>query len=391
MQEYLFLLGSTPELSFAELQAIFGQKVRRFHSHIAIVSLDQKLDAVFTLKQLGGTIKIAQIFKELSTDISENDLQAELVAYFLNLKQNRIHFSLGEIGRDHLEKFDLVSLKDALQEQGLKVRFSDRARSGASAALLLHRRELIDILLAQGESLLLARTLAVQDIDDWTLRDRGKPYADRQKGMLPPKLARIMVNLAVGPLALEENKVQTTTLYDPFCGTGTILLEAAFYPLAVFGSDLDIRAVLGARENLDWWSETYQRSLKAETFATEVTKTTPSQLKNKKINFLVTEPFLGKQTPKSSELPGIFRGLGKLYLGAFRHWSKILASQAQLVVIFPRVKADNGQLFSLDFLFDKLAPLGYNKRSSGLFYARPQAIIEREIVIFQYQQPEIER
>ena len=32
----------------------------------------------------------------------------------------------------------------------------------------------------------------------WFKRDRAKPYSDRHKGLLPPKIARILVNLALG-------------------------------------------------------------------------------------------------------------------------------------------------------------------------------------------------
>ncbi|MDO5561154.1 MAG: hypothetical protein Q4G02_00015, partial [bacterium] len=103
------------------------------------------------------------------------------------------------------------------------------------------------------------------------------------------------------------------------------------------------------------------------------------------VDFIVTEPFLGKQTPKSSELNGIFRGLEKMYWGAFRHWTQILRPGSKIVIVMPRVHADNGQVFTLDSLLDKLAALGYNKQSRELFYARPQAIVEREIAVFEYR------
>jgi tRNA (guanine10-N2)-dimethyltransferase len=59
---------------------------------------------------------------------------------------------------------------------------------------------------------------------------------------LPPKLARSLVNLSRVP----RGKV----LYDPFCGTGGVLLEAAAMGIAVVGSDLDPEMVAATKTNL---------------------------------------------------------------------------------------------------------------------------------------------
>lgn len=60
---------------------------------------------------------------------------------------------------------------------------------------------------------------------------------------VPPRKARCLVNLSgVKPGQL---------LLDPFCGTGSFLIEAALAGAAVCGSDLDPAMVLGTRRNLD--------------------------------------------------------------------------------------------------------------------------------------------
>lgn len=60
---------------------------------------------------------------------------------------------------------------------------------------------------------------------------------------LEPRLARALLNLARVPTG--------GTVYDPFCGTGGLLLEAAQMGLRAVGSDLDPRMVEGSRRNLD--------------------------------------------------------------------------------------------------------------------------------------------
>ena len=85
----------------------------------------------------------------------------------------------------------------------------------------------------------------------WFKRDRTKPYSDRHKGLLPPKIARILVNLAVGQVDPEGK-----TLLDPFCGSGTILLEAGVMKMRLFGNDLDPVQTAGAKRNLDFFGLT---------------------------------------------------------------------------------------------------------------------------------------
>jgi hypothetical protein len=50
------------------------------------------------------------------------------------------------------------------------------------------------------------------------------------------------------------------------------------------------------------------------------------------------------------------------------------------------VEVGGRESFSLDKLLDKLEGIGYTKRSHGLFYARPGAMVEREISVFSYQE-----
>ena len=59
---------------------------------------------------------------------------------------------------------------------------------------------------------------------------------------LDPFLARAMVNLA--------GTKPPVTLYDPFCGSGSILIEAALMGFKIIGSDINHKMVRGASLNL---------------------------------------------------------------------------------------------------------------------------------------------
>ncbi len=71
-------------------------------------------------------------------------------------------------------------------------------------------------------------------------RSKHRPF--RKPVTLPPRLARAMVNLAEAPLG--------GTVLDPFCGTGSILLEASHLGYRVTGADVDAEMVRGTLQNL---------------------------------------------------------------------------------------------------------------------------------------------
>ena len=66
-------------------------------------------------------------------------------------------------------------------------------------------------------------------------------------GALRPTVAAALVRLAVADV---EPLVTAQGVYDPFCGTGTIVAEAMYLGLPVFGSDVDEEAVLATRARL---------------------------------------------------------------------------------------------------------------------------------------------
>ncbi|MBD3279618.1 MAG: hypothetical protein GF390_02810 [Candidatus Pacebacteria bacterium] len=377
MAKYLFQLGTTPKLSLAELQAVSNQsQVHCWWPQLVTQELtsDQQAQEIFAL--LGGAVKLLKIEQQL-TQLTDSAIYQALVDYLLTQApaEQKIVFSLTSWGATDLS-LQAGELKNLLKQQGRKARYLEAKRYGLSAAVLLHQQVIELYVVFKDNRAYLARTLAVQDIDDWTKRDRHKPYANRKKGMLPPKLARIMVNLAIGS---QTNQL----IYDPFCGTGTILIEAMLHNCQVIGSDLDRQAIQGTGANLEWAKKTYQLDQAAQVLVQDATQVKLANLPGK-VDAIVTEPFLGQPKPKPQQLPNIFKGLSKLYLGVFKNWQQLLKPQAKVVMVFPRVEL-NRQVFELSNLIDKLGSLGYTLEVEPLVYSRPQAVVKREIRVFQYK------
>jgi tRNA G10 N-methylase Trm11 len=381
MNKYIFQLGRTPDLSVRELVSC-GLEGSLIKEQLYQVERDAETDQASLVEQfnnLGGSLKLLKVVGEFA-DLSEEDLITYIAAYFAQFE--RPTFAVGELYRDNIAKIQPTDVKSALKERGVGSRFIDAPRDGLSASVLLHQEveELIVIRLDE-HTTLFGQTLGVQNIDEWTIRDRQKPYADRKKGMLPPKVARMMLNIGRGELAKVSDAAPI--LYDPFCGTGTVLIEGLVSGLTVVGTDLDANSAMGTTENLEWLAAEYHLDANFTVFQADVSHVMPAQL-DEKPNLIVTEPFLGKPKPNHDQLANMFRGMEKLYLGAFRQWRRLLADTAIVTIIFP-MATDGKHTFSLESIIDKLATLGYTPTSDPCLYHRPQAVIQRQVWTFQFK------
>lgn len=389
LSSWLALLGSHPEFSLAEIEAVCdGATIDLIHPQFARInfSSSQQFATMGQLQsRLGGSIKILEPIATLPLTAESPQLESSVIEYLTQLQKVKVTFGLGSYGLAETTRLDGMSLKKSLSKADIKARWIQGPTTGLSAAVLLHQPQVLEFMqIKTANNLVLAVTEAVQDIDDWTRRDRGKPYADHAKGMLPPKVARMMVNLAIGHLNKDELK--NATVFDPFCGSGTVLMEAGMLGVSnLVGSDVDQKATLGAQTNLDWLKLQYGVEFDALVFPADATHAN-ERIKPKSISHLITEPFLGKQTPQADQIPNIIRGLGKLYLGSFKRWTRFLATGAKVVIIFPSFAQSNRSGES-DFssLIKRLATLGFQVVADPKIYSRPNAIVKRQIWQFQYQ------
>ena len=85
---------------------------------------------------------------------------------------------------------------------------------------------------------------------EWRRPDyAGRSPTDRpffQPVSLDPRLARLLISLG------HRIDFTPTTVIDPFCGTGGIVIEGMLAGLNILASDLDGRMVAGTRRNLTW-------------------------------------------------------------------------------------------------------------------------------------------
>lgn len=253
------VLGRQPELGVAELEAVIGPErivyVGEGYALIdnASIELDQR--------RLGGVVRIAEVITTISsTKRNKVSFVAlhKIVDTMLSMPDHKLTMGLSVYGLDATPKqinSMMFSIKNRLKERGRSVRnILGNDSTSLNSAQVIHNGLIgefgSEFLIAVGKKeTYLAKTISVQDIDSYSKRDYGRPRRDTKAGMLPPKLAQIMLNLAkAGP---------DTTVLDPFCGTGVVLMEASIIGSKVYGSDINEKMVAYAHENLEWLSREY--------------------------------------------------------------------------------------------------------------------------------------
>ncbi|MEK7137264.1 MAG: RsmD family RNA methyltransferase, partial [Patescibacteria group bacterium] len=261
-------------------------------------------------------------------------------------------------------------------------------------------------------NLWIGATCAVQDIQSYTERDMGKPFRDTKTGLLPPKLAQVLLNLSLLTLPSELRKTllakntpggavkssegrtswEKMTVWDPFCGSGVILLEALHRRAHVLGSDKSERAVKGAEENVQWFRE----KLKTPRAVTS-TIWKHNALKSPELpsrpTVIVTETSLGPplHAPLAKrELSLILRETEEQEIQFFRMLATSFPA-LPVVCTFPVYCARDGSHHFLPRIMNELQELGYRftypalkdiryTDRHSLLYIRPDQFVGREIL-----------
>ena len=184
------------------------------------------------------------------------------------------------------------------------------------------------VLAADGGRTLVGHTIAVQAFKDLGKRDFGRPNRDDASGMLPPKVAQIMINLA-------QIKDYNGLVLDPFCGSGTVLQEALLMGFNnVAGTDLSPKAIEDSKENIAWLKEKFSLTgTKTNIFLKNAIKLSES-FKPESVEAIICEPYLGPQRGWN-DLKIVKDELEDLYTKSLREFSKILKPHGRVVIIFP--------------------------------------------------------
>jgi tRNA G10 N-methylase Trm11 len=389
------VFGTHPRLSLAEFRCINPRLSAPTTLGAAALFHDLEWNGDDLMNRLGGTVKLGDIVS--TTEGRELDLEALVETLAPYLTKPSIDFGWTVYGgsRETNKRLSKMALafKKTLRAHDISARWvtgKDGSITPAAIAKLNLTTEGLDLnIFIDGERLHVGRTTNVQDADAWSLRDFGRPARDERVGMLPPKLARMMANLA--------SATNRSTLWDPFCGGGTVLMEAALATHAklIIGSDLDATQTANAQRNTSWL--TAQRifeptdAQRIVIFQADARSVAPSHHSN--IDAIVTEGYLGPPLTgheTKTTLDKNVHEISKLWEESLLAWKPLLAKHARLVCIWPAFKTSHG-IARVD-LESRLPHLGYrlvnplegwDDSNGPLLYARPDQRVMRRIVVLE--------
>lgn len=410
-----FILGREPALSATEGLAVLKHSdvevvTKSLSREVLIVETKKELDSAKLMESLGGTIKVGLVLNEFRQIPLQSELEriiGELITEATSGAPQIVYgFSAYDAGgmrpRDlsefqHMLMKVGIAVKRDLKSGERKVRYVTSREPTLSSVVVdtnkLTRTGVELVFLLGSNGLNIGRTTAVQPFRELAKRDFGRPGRDAKSGMLPPKLARMIVNLSETPI--------DGTILDPFCGSGTVLMESWLMGYqTLIGSDIDSTAVANTRENLDWLDA---RALDNSTLFDQGIAHVPSSIASHSIDGIATEPFLGPPLHGNetyNDIIQIEKQLHPLFVTMLASFKKMLKPGAKAVVTFPLWRIQNSFVhasilsevgahgFKLhEPLPRNIIPQGFSEelgpRGDTLIYGRDNQRVWREIAILE--------
>ena len=375
--KYLAVLGRQADISLAELNAVFGDSVRQISPFLAVFEADVTPD----INRLGGTQKLARLLEQSPVD------------FLMGLPEGKITLGISDYSRRASVKsvrLEGMKLKKILKRHGRSVRILDNKEPVLSNAASHHNQlsektNHIELIIVGKEKYVL---VGVQNITAYARRDQARPARDAKVGMLPPKLAQILINLC-GVLP------EGARLLDPFCGTGVVLQEAYLMGYKPYGTDLSERMVEYSRKNLKWLTNDMVglsrgatsedgRGDEVEIEAGDAMSYNWSQ----PINAVACETYLGppmSNPPAEIRLKEVKQECREIILGFLKNLAPQIKSGTPVTIAIPSWLRQNGQYSGLNIL-DELDDMGYNVKKYSilgekpLLYYREGQVVAREII-----------
>lgn len=199
------------------------------------------------------------------------------------------------------------------------------------------------------------------------------------------KVARTLIFLAKAP--------EKGTILDPFCGTGTILIQGIKYGYKMIGIDRDVKCIRAAKTNLRALSQYISAKRRDKDWVViHHDSRYLNQVVKEKVDAVVTEPYLGpflKKMPPPEEAEETVYELTKLYTTVLKKARNILNRGGRVVFIMPVYRYGKNQEVTLNHYniaeeieMKVLEKMEFFDVTLPVNIGRKHNIIGRKIVIF---------
>lgn len=391
--KYVAIAGRQPLISLAEIQALYDKAARLVGKKLVFFEINEDGEENISpdINRLGGSLKLGRFF---NTDFSK-------LAKFLATThpEGKITLGISDFSKQKksgLAKQKSMELKRSLARVRRSVRVITSNEPEISSATAHHNQlgekaGCFEIFLIDREIYL---SLGTQNITAYTERDQARPARDAKVGMLPPKLAQILINLC-GKLP------EGARVLDPFCGTGVVLQEAAIMGYVPYGTDLNERMVEYSKKNLSWlFNERNRKRFKILPGliqkkdqilnAISVGDATSFTWEGE-IDAVAFEGYLGapmSKPPVDIKFKTEKAKCREIAMGFLKNITPQIKSGTPVVMALPAWLRENGKYAGLNIL-DEIQEMGYNFEKfqdlsqSDLLYYREGQIVAREIIVIR--------
>ncbi|MEO5690919.1 MAG: DNA methyltransferase [Candidatus Saccharimonadales bacterium] len=408
----LLITGRIPDLSIAELESLYGgSSITRLGDHALV-------DSDVDFARLGGSIKSAEYIATVDSTNAQKVFdfcRKAIPDYLEQVPEGKIKLGVSLYGLTmpvQRLNANVLSLKKVIKQTGRSVRAVPNTDPALSSAQTYHNALTSDVgielaCIAHDGKTYIGRVTHVQDIDSYTIRDRNRPKRDAFVGMLPPKLAQTMINIASGPVKRSNSSIETSSaasvasedsdvekmssksqvVLDPFCGTGVILQEAALMGYSVYGTDVSEKMVHFTRDNFNWATEKFKISVERQFEIADAISHTWRQ----PIDAVAGEGYLGQplggQVPSPEKLKQIMHDSQVVMRGFLKNIAPQLVSGTRLCVAIPAWHVA-GKLHELD-LASEIETLGYHWTpfthvdGTRLMYSRDDQTTHRHLLAIE--------
>lgn len=212
---YFAVLGKNPEISMKELELVQAKEIS--YPKKGIVIFDTKYAQL--LPQLWGVIKIGTVVKEKELQ----ELLTDVKIIWIQNEANGKHLKR-TVGIRRYKLVDIFHTDKEIRTKG---------------------KEIINL-----ENGLYGIVEWYQNIELYEAIDFGKPGRSMEMGMMPAKLAHMMINIWLAKFIHESQlDIEKICIYDPFVGSWTTGMLANYMGYDFAGSDIKINY---AEKNTPW-------------------------------------------------------------------------------------------------------------------------------------------
>lgn len=396
MQNSFVIFGRVPQLSFAELFQ-YAQSTRFVAVGEQGAILENSALGADAPRLLGGSVKGGIVLDTISS-IRPEAIAKLLLTY--TAEGEKFHFGLSaySFGKKAPSSYDIkklgLSIKKIIKAEGVSVRLVE-SRNATLSSVDVVKNKLIEkgaelCLLYAPDAIHIGITRSVQPFEAYSERDYDRPGRDAKRGMLPPKLARTMLQLAL--------VTDGATVLDPFCGVGTVLQEGLLLGCKMIGTDIDEQAMLDSKKNLEWMRSETGMSGEYEIETYDV-RALDKKLKPNSVDAVVTELDLGPPlsgTETREQIIETERKLSALYIDALDMVHTLLKSGGRVVFAWPYFIEHDLWISAYNKItktgWDTIEPYAAEYQSvlplterNTIVYGREGQHIFREIVILKKQ------